>query len=221
MTRDPAATDITADTRPSFSDVLEAARIDVIPTITDRRSGINRTEETARRLSATAFALFEERGYDSVTVADIAGMAGVTARTFYRYFPGKETLLIDVSDHINDRFAELIASEIPGGSADEVMPSALVLLCDELRDVIEYMSKLTAASDSLMSMQMLNSQRWESRLAGTIEDRFGSTLSRDDCLIWAAILFSFFRLAVSTAEDWPPADRARALVERLQHLRTK
>lgn len=198
--------------------MLEAARIDVIPTITDRRSGVNQTEETARRLSSTAFLLFEERGYDSVTVADIAGMAGVTARTFYRYFPGKETLLIDVSDHINDRFAELIMSELPGSSVEHVMPSALIRLCDELRDVIVYMSKLTAASDSLMSMQMLNSQRWESRLATTIENRFGSTLAKDDCLIWAAILYAFFRLAVSTSDVEAPADRARVLMERLPHL---
>lgn len=203
----------------SLSDVLEAASIDVIPTITDRRSGVNQTEETARRLSATAFSLFEERGYDKVTVADIAGTAGVTPRTFYRYFPGKETLLIDVSDQINDRFADLITTVLPGGAPDDVLPTALIELCERLRDVIVYLSRLTAASESLLSMQTLNSQRWETRLADTIQARFGAVLLEDDCLIWAAILFSFLRLSVSTTGDEDPAARARALTARLRHIR--
>lgn len=49
---------------------------------------------TARKLSESAFALFDVHGFDNVTVAGIAAAAGVTSRTFYRYFPSKETVLL-------------------------------------------------------------------------------------------------------------------------------
>ena len=43
----------------------------------------------------TADRLFAERGYSATTVRDIAEAAGVTERTFFRYFTGKEELIID------------------------------------------------------------------------------------------------------------------------------
>ena len=52
-------------------------------------------DEASIRLQRAALALFRERGYARTTAAEIAARAGVTERTFFRYFPDKREVLFD------------------------------------------------------------------------------------------------------------------------------
>lgn len=54
---------------------------------------LRRSEMMLSELEAVALRLFEERGFGDVTVEEIASVAGISARTFYRYFPTKEDVL--------------------------------------------------------------------------------------------------------------------------------
>ncbi|MCP2335401.1 GNAT family N-acetyltransferase [Actinomadura rupiterrae] len=74
-----------------------------------------RTRRAVRReLADLALGMFVQRGYDATTVEDIAAAGGLSKRSFFRYFPAKEDVLLgDVEE-----FAEQIAGEIrsrPGG----------------------------------------------------------------------------------------------------------
>jgi AcrR family transcriptional regulator len=51
--------------------------------------------ETKGEIGAAARALFLEVGYDATTVAAIAASAGVSERTFFRYFPTKEHVALE------------------------------------------------------------------------------------------------------------------------------
>ncbi|SDC96643.1 TetR/AcrR family transcriptional regulator [Glycomyces harbinensis] len=55
---------------------------------------MSRWEPNARgRLETAALALFTEHGFEQTTVAEIAGRAGLTERTFYRHFADKRDVL--------------------------------------------------------------------------------------------------------------------------------
>jgi AcrR family transcriptional regulator len=54
------------------------------------------------RLEEAALELFEERGYEGTTVADIAARAGLTKRTFFRYFADKREVLFSGSEVLEE-----------------------------------------------------------------------------------------------------------------------
>ena len=62
------------------------------------------------RLEEAAMELYRERGYDQTTVADIAARAGLTERTFFRYFADKREVLFQGSG----RLKELLVGGVTG-----------------------------------------------------------------------------------------------------------
>jgi AcrR family transcriptional regulator len=67
--------------------------------------------------------LFIERGFDGVTVAEVAASAEVSERTVFRYFVDKEDLLFAEDDD----FRELLAREL---AARELRTDPIVALCE-------------------------------------------------------------------------------------------
>jgi AcrR family transcriptional regulator len=57
-----------------------------------------RRQETHRRIYGCAMRLFQERGYDEVTVAHIVAAAGVSVPTFYDHFPSKEHIVLPMPE---------------------------------------------------------------------------------------------------------------------------
>jgi AcrR family transcriptional regulator len=78
------------------------------------------TEQTRERLLTAALELFAERGYDATTIAGVAARAGVSEMTFFRYFPSKESLLLD------DPYDPVIAAAVAAQPA-ELDPIARVV----------------------------------------------------------------------------------------------
>lgn len=75
------------------------------PGLRDRKK-----RETRQRISDVATMLFGLRGFDGVSVAEIAAAADVSKMTVFNYFPRKEDLLFDR----NDEAVELLTRAIRG-----------------------------------------------------------------------------------------------------------
>ncbi len=88
-----------------------------------------RSEMMLSELEAVALRLFDERGFNDVTVQDIADEAQISVRTFYRYCPAKE----DVLQLRIDRRAEALRAALSAGPVDEPpLHSLRVALVDTL-----------------------------------------------------------------------------------------
>ncbi|MFB8081674.1 MULTISPECIES: TetR/AcrR family transcriptional regulator [unclassified Streptomyces] len=72
---------------------------------------------TRQALSDAAVALFLERGFDAVSVAEVAAAAEVSKPTLFRYFPAKEDLVLHrFADH-QDESARVVAAGRRAGTA--------------------------------------------------------------------------------------------------------
>nr|BFE59720.1 TetR/AcrR family transcriptional regulator [Dactylosporangium thailandense] len=81
------------------------------PGLRDRKKA-----RTRRLIAETAARLFAERGYEQVTVSEIARAAEVAEQTLYNYFPTKEQLVTDREAEIQERLTDLIRSRPAGTS---------------------------------------------------------------------------------------------------------
>lgn len=91
--------------------------------------------ETRAAISLVATALFYERGFDNVTVDDVARAAGVSKMTVFNYFARKEDLLFDREAE----GVELLRSTLAGRG----QKSVLAVLRDEVRRLVAANSVFT------------------------------------------------------------------------------
>ncbi|MFI9597441.1 TetR/AcrR family transcriptional regulator [Nonomuraea sp. NPDC052265] len=75
------------------------------PPVTGRRE--RKKAATRKAIADAALRLFFERGYDRVSVRDVAEAADVSTTTLFKHFPSKEALVFDEEE---DREAELVAA---------------------------------------------------------------------------------------------------------------
>jgi AcrR family transcriptional regulator len=92
-------------------------------------------QRTRQDLIAAGTRLFAERGYDAVTVADIAAEADVAPRTFHRYFPDKAELGFSVfEDQINDALEQALEAQPLSASPEAVIRAALAAVSQVVAD---------------------------------------------------------------------------------------
>jgi AcrR family transcriptional regulator len=82
-------------------------------------------ERTRRQLAEAAAELFYERGYAATTVDDIVAAVDVSPRTFFRYFPTKEDLVVALGATSLDLFLEALRSRPPEESLQVAVAAAI------------------------------------------------------------------------------------------------
>jgi AcrR family transcriptional regulator len=83
-------------------------------------------EQTRQLIAGTAWRLFADRGFDKVTVAEIARQAQVAEATVFNYFPSKEDLFYSRFEAFSARLADAVRDRDPGVPALAAFRRALL-----------------------------------------------------------------------------------------------
>ncbi|MCX5041640.1 TetR/AcrR family transcriptional regulator [Aldersonia sp. NBC_00410] len=171
-----------------------------------------------REVQKAALDLFDSEGYGNVTIERIAGVAGVSPSSIYRYFGTKEMLVVwdDYETHAIDMVREACRHaaglEELIGTAKLAAPllSAAILSGDE--SFIKRRMKLINAEDEIRAGHLRVIQRLEGRLREPIAeclhlDPFGLTIR----LIVAQVIWSF----VAALDCWVDGSFAEPLQDLL------
>jgi len=144
-------------------------------------------QRTRQLIADTAMRLFRERGFDGVTVAEIARAAEVAEQTVFNYFPTKEDLVYGRMES----FEEALIQAIRERPADESILAAFGrfileaqgLLADkEASQEVKSVARMIAESPALLAQEHQVLERYADSLARLIREETG--VSADDIRPW-------------------------------------
>lgn len=153
------------------------------------RSLADRKRKVARdHIEETALRLFVERGFDETTITDIAAAAGVSNRTFFRYFATKEDVVFADHPEEVERFRaalrETAGGKLPTRIVDALRARRQVEMSDALRARLQLYATVPSVGD-----------RWR-RLTADYMDAVVDVVTAEDpsadaadTLMWAGAMF--------------------------------
>ncbi len=164
-------------------------------------------------VARVALTLFAERGFDAVTVDDIALAAGISRRTFFRYFESKEDAALPTEHDRLEALREALASRPVGEPLVLGLRHALVSVVETDFDAEEHRARLRIVADSpsvkARSLELLT--HWETELREVIADHRGVDATTDVATrVLAAAMVASVRAA---AEVWVALGDDRSLAD--------
>jgi AcrR family transcriptional regulator len=178
-------------------------------------------KRTRDLIAETAARMFHERGFDAVTVAEVARAAEVSEGTIFNYFSTKEDLFYSRMERFEDRLVEAVRTRPPGeGVLDAfrrvVLDGTARLESTEVLDVITRAARIIASSPALQAREHEVVARYTEALASVIEKETGANRGQIEAWTVANALMGVQRALVQyvryqvLASKRPPALAAGA-----------
>jgi AcrR family transcriptional regulator len=166
--------------------------------------------------------LFAEIGYEQTTVAAIAERAGLTARTFFRYFTDKREVLFNGSERLQQTMVDALMQAPAKAATVEAIAAALTKAADffddNLRPVARLRSKVIAANADLRERELIKMATLSAALAQALRER---GVGEPDASLAGEAAIAVFRVAFA---QWVRESEKRSygaiVKESLTRLRT-
>ena len=186
-----------------------------------------RRRQTSADIRDAAVRLTLERGFDKVTIDEICAEAGISTRTFFNYFPNKESA---IAYGPSDIPPELVADFVAAGPApySVVLAELITLAAHHLRDVpprrehAVHMLELAKTSPSVLAAFLADLERFQNHLTDVVARRQGMQADDEIVALVAALALTAVRSGIErwsrcVADDaddtpMPHVERAAALV---------
>ena len=174
-----------------------------------------RWEPDARsRLEDAAFALYSERGFEQTTVAEIAERAGLTERTFFRYFTDKREVLFSGAGALYDGMMSAVESasaSLAPLDAAAVGVQAIAAALPE-RSTAQRRQAIVTANPELQERELIKMASLSAALADALR---GRGVGEPSASLTAEIAIAVFRIAF---ERWVNHDNPLELTELIDQL---
>ncbi len=182
-----------------------------------------RKQEVVRvALAAAAEGLFVTQGFEETTVEQIARAAGVSRRTFFRYFESKEDVLADRAERLGERLYAALAARPQGERPLQAIRNALVPALEagiQDREVLRCTIRLLRETNSLRRVVLARRNRLEERVAALMTRRLGADPADNAPMVLAFLTRALLDTAFNAWYDHETDDVAGLVDELIGRLR--
>ena len=172
------------------------------------------------RLEQAAFELYRERGFEQTTVVDITSRAGLTERTFFRYFADKREVLFGGVGLLHELLANKVAEAPASLSPLDAVASALEAVnffVPENRDYARARWHIIAANVELQERELIKFARLSAALAEVLRSR---GVSDHIAVLTADAGMAIFKVAFTRwIDEANPLDFGQLVRQTLEQLR--
>jgi AcrR family transcriptional regulator len=148
-------------------------------------------QRTRQLIADTAWSLFAERGFDAVTVAEVARQADVSEATVFNYFPTKEDLVYGRMEAFEEELLDAIRGRAPDESPVDafrrfaLQPRGLLASRDDAAaDQLVTIARVITGSPALLAREAQVFARYTRSLASLLAAETGA--ADDDVAPWVA-----------------------------------
>jgi AcrR family transcriptional regulator len=184
-----------------------------MPTASDQKLWTRTRQAVYAEITRTAMELFLERGFAATTIDDIATAAGISRRSFFRYFGTKEDIVLgDLAAQ-----GELIRKELEARPATEDAWTALI---NALRNALALgqddatmlkVSKMLYGTPSLRARSIEKHLHWQALLTPEIRRRLGAAPDDEHDVRADAIVACVLTCLDVAGEAWTRSDGRQSL----------
>ncbi|MEA2213837.1 MAG: hypothetical protein QOF83_3785 [Solirubrobacteraceae bacterium] len=170
---------------------------------------------------SAAIELFDEQGYEATTVAEIAERAGLTKRTFFRYFSDKREVLFSGSHELQRLWLEGLAAAPAEASPLAIVTAGLDPVAEmftERHDFARIRAQIIEANPELQERELIKLQNLAAAIKGALVER---DVSANAAILAAHAGVTVFHVAFAhwVQQNDPTAFR-RLMDESLDELRS-
>ncbi|MEU8238664.1 helix-turn-helix domain-containing protein [Actinoplanes missouriensis] len=165
-----------------------------------------------RAIRAAALRLFDERGYEAVSVEQIAAAANVSRATFFNYFASKEAVVFDQDPQERDNWRALMDARPAGEPLWASLTAIMVGFNERLADRMPLQRRLKAQSPALAQSTQDFGEQFRTDLRDWVASRTGGA---DPTA--ATLQLNLALAATATAyQTWPAEESFDQYLRRLR-----
>jgi AcrR family transcriptional regulator len=188
-----------------------------IAAYTDRVSLMERKRQLVRdELTEAAVKLLAFQGFDQTTIEQMAAAAGVSRRTFFRYFQSKEDVVIATLSEMSARIVAGLESrppeEPPAAALQATLRSVFAAKVAEHPEKTHRLACITVQTPSILARYLERQVTWKAELAAVLARRMATDPTDLRPAVLVAVAFAAFDAALVRWAD-SPTDDLHAIVD--------